>query len=346
VSPTACLQRRATPTAGDRMSNERVGRARRDAPNPGDEPVVLARDTEAPVGSSARNANGEDCAALVRHQTLRFACPVCGRRALDVTRKRHRDGAGHAVLLYCHHCHAPKALIAATLGLREHRLYRWPPPGELGQPVSRGRAVRRGPVVSEGTVAGCVSALWTEKYAHALVYLRETRGLTDDTIRKHELGYDIAENAIVFPIREQSIVAIKRRFLDPAANPKTANSPGPVRLYPDVPASGGLLFVPGEIDALTARQLGLPGLTSTGGWLAKHQVPLLAGRRVFLLPDVGEELAAEHQSAWLRDVDCEVHVVHWPPGLPERTDLNDWFTTRGGTRAELLALVRQARSAA
>jgi hypothetical protein len=298
--------------------------------------------------SSARNASAKNCGALVPRETRRYACPVCGRKALDVTHQRRRDASGTTVLVYCHHCHAPRADIAVALGARENLLYRWPP-SVFGDAVSRATAAGQGPAVSEGTVAGCVSALWTRQHAHALTYLRETRGLSDTTIREYQLGYDARENAIVLPVRDESgeVVAIKRRFLAPNADPKKANSPGPLRLYPNLPKRGWLLFVAGEIDALTGRQLGIHrAVSSTGGWLARHQVEAFAGRSVVLLPDVGEELAAEHQAAWLREVGCIVRIVHWPPGLPDGTDLNDWVVDYGGTRHALLALIGADRRTA
>jgi DNA primase len=181
--------------------------------------------------------------------------------------------------------------------------------------------------------------------------LRDERGLTDETIRRYELGYDRDEDAIVIPVRDNAgcAVAIKRRFLAPDAKPKTANSVGPLRLYPALPAKGWLLFVPGELDALSGRQLGMPAITSTGGWLSKEQVPLLSRRQIVLLPDVGEERAAELQAEALRKEGCEVLIVHWPAGCPDKFDLNDWVAKRGGTRDALLGLIWQAardRSAA
>jgi hypothetical protein len=268
---------------------------------------------------------------------------VCGHNTLEGTHKEHRDGGGMTVVWGCWNCHERTAEIARACGIGMVRLLRWPPPEELGPQVDRGRgrAVWSGPAISDALIVGCASALRTTP--HALAYLRETRGLTDATIRRYELGYIGKDDAILIPVRDEDgkPVAIKRRFLDPAANPKTANSPGAVHLYPDLPKRGRLLFVAGEIDVLTARQMDIPAITSTGGWLARDQVALLANRQIVLLPDVGEELAAEHQAAWLSEVGCDVLIVHWPPGMPDKTDLNDWVVKYGGTRKELFELIRE-----
>ena len=299
-------------------------------------------------GSCERGYSTSDHDAwLVRPETWRYRCPICGRNALDIKHAPHRDG-GWTVLVYCHHCHAATRDIAEAADVPMHRLLRWPPPDELGPPEDGGRAAGSGPEVSEGTIGGCASALWTQQYEHVLTYLRSERGLTDETIRRYELGYDRDEDAILIPVRDATgnPVALKRRFLAPDAKPKTANSVGPLRLYPALPAKGWLLFVPGELDALSGRQLRLPTVTSTGGWLSKDQFPLLSRRQIVLLPDVGEELAAEYQADALRKEGCEVLIVHWPRGCPDKFDLNDWVAKRGGTRDALLGLIWQAAKGA
>src|SRR5919205_934102 len=108
------------------------------------------------------------------------------------------------------------------------------------------------PPPSEATVDGWCSALLARP--DALTYLLETRGLTLETIKRYELGYDSERNAITFPARD---------------------------------ADGALLLVAGEIDALTGRQNDLPTVTTTCGTaLPDHLAQRLAGRKVFVMYDV------------------------------------------------------------
>jgi hypothetical protein len=118
---------------------------------------------------------------------------------------------------------------------------------------------------------------------------------------------------------------------------------GPRQPYPDLPPHGALCLVAGEIDALTGRQMRLRAVTVSGCALPDHALPKFAGRTVFVLFDVGEEVAAETVAVKLRSVRAIAHGVTWPPGLPAKTDLNDWFVKEGGTADKLRALIANAR---
>src|SRR5205085_3355641 len=116
-------------------------------------------------------------------------------------------------------------------------------------------------------------------------------------------GYDQGRNAITFPARDENgkLVNVRYRFLNPDADPKVIGLARPAVLYPDVPPEGGLLLVAGEIDALTGRQNDLPTITTTcGQQLPDPLAQRLAGRKVFVMYDVGEEAAAARTVAKLR----------------------------------------------
>ncbi len=202
-------------------------------------------------------------------------------------------------------------------------------------------------IPSQAQVDGWVSALWANP--RALGYLRDTRGLSNETIFEYELGCRDGE-AITMPVWNEKgrLVNLKLRALDPAADPKTLNGPGPANLYPNMPPSQGVLLVGGEMDALIGRQMGLPTVTPTCG--PHVGVPWIRGRfngkRVFVMFDVGEHLAASMADVKLRGIAAEVHVVdlgrifNKPNG-----DLNDFYL-EGGTRQQILALIRRERRAA
>ena len=191
-------------------------------------------------------------------------------------------------------------------------------------------------------VDGWVAALWANP--DALRYLRDTRGLSNETILEYELG--CKDGAwITMPVWDEKgrLVNLKLRALDPAADPKTLNGPGPANLYPDLPESQGVLLVGGEMDALIGRQMDLPTVTPTCG---PHAPPWIRnrfkGKRVFIMFDVGENQAASMVAFKLRGIAKEVHVAdlgrifNKPQG-----DLND-FRLAGGTREQIVALINGA----
>src|SRR5262249_49334869 len=151
--------------------------------------------------------------------------------------------------------------ISAASGIEPNQLLRWPPPKELGEPVSHhtGRSHRARPP-HEATVHGWQSALLEiAANAHALNYLRGRRGLTDETIRGYELGYSLDRNSISIPVRnaEGKLHSVKFRSLNPLATRGKRNLPRPAALYPwsvfvDDPEF--VVLCEGEFDALLLNQ--------------------------------------------------------------------------------------------
>lgn len=262
----------------------------------------------------------------------------------------HRIGnyGGWTVLVHCWGCDAGLNEISAASGIPRHILLRWPPPHELGPPVSRGRAPAVGRVgrgVSQPMIDGWASALWANPAA--LAYLREKRGLNNETILRYELGCEDGE-WIVLPCWDERgrICGVKRRALDPDADPKTLNSLGNSTIYPDMPDSRGVVLVGGEMDALTGRQLGLPTVTPTCGPFVSppHILRRFRGKRVFVMFDVGENYKIQSATILLRPVAAEVRVVdlaRLKRGAAKQFDLNDAHRL-GISREQILALIQRA----
>lgn len=275
-----------------------------------------------------------------------LVCPDCKTDNLCVTRKPHRDSGILQNFYFCFGCSGGLNEVSEASGIPRSRLIgEWPLPPELGPAVRSGRSAgRRGAAAppSQAQVDGHHSALLASP--EALAYLKEKRGLTVETIERYELGYDVDSNAIVIPVWDENgeLDNLRRRFLDPRAKPKIIGRARPSQLYPDVPATGGLLLVAGEFDALIGRQLGLPSVTTTcGTTLPAHLAPRLAGRIVFVMYDVGESLAAKRTTETLRALGSQAAVVHLALlGLPNKGDLNDFYRL-GGTAAEIKALCRR-----
>jgi hypothetical protein len=268
-------------------------------------------------------------------------CPVCGKDNLDVTGRN----------IGCWSCEADGLTggdylraLAREVGCRGDQLYA-DPLAYLAPYLDRPGARSAAPPepITEERIDGYVSRLWAERGADALAWLRARR-LTDETIREYRLGFDdtdpFLDDAIVIPVYEDGEpVREKRRFLY-SDDPKTMNSPGPAKLYPDVPERGALLFVAGELDALIGRQMGLPTVSTTcGAKLPEHLAPAFAGRRVFVMFDVGEDanVAVDHARA----VGATVTVIDLGAlELPPKGDLNDLYLA-GGTAEDVKDLVRR-----
>src|SRR5690606_508031 len=121
---------------------------------------------------------------------------------------------------------------------------------------------------------------------------------------------------------------------------------GTVRLFPiDALASEELIIFEGEWDCMLARQLGLPGITQTGGaetW-KDERGPLFRGKRVWICydhDDAGRDGAQKVAKA-LAPLAAEVRVIALPvEGKSE--DFSDWVLKYGGTAEAFRTLMAEA----
>ena len=102
----------------------------------------------------------------------------------------------------------------------------------------------------------------------ALDYLRITRGLSDDTIKHFKLGYDKTRDAISIPIyKNKELVNIKYRFLNPKTIKYSSERGAETWLFNEDGVNrglekGGILIVEGEIDCMSAWQVGFKNVVS------------------------------------------------------------------------------------
>jgi hypothetical protein len=186
----------------------------------------------------------------------------------------------------------------------------------------------------------------------AVAYLRTERCLTEKIIREYQLGWDADPPAFTFPIinRRGLLVNVVRRPL-PSRAPKYValrgrnRHNGGVQLYPDVPDRtrdgklAGWLLVEGLLDALLGRQGRLPTVTSTHGvsTFLDEWLPLVRGRRVAVMYDVGAEQVTRHRVEQLRAAGADAWAVDLSVLLgDEGKDLTD-YVSLGGSRDELVA---------
>lgn len=108
---------------------------------------------------------------------------------------------------------------------------------------------------------------------NALEYLRNERGLSDETIRYFKLGYDEKRNAISIPMyRGDDLINIKYRYLNPAEHNdvKYILTRGcETWLYNDTALNTGknkgrVLIVEGEFDCMAVWQRGIKNVVSPG----------------------------------------------------------------------------------
>ncbi|MGH3056287.1 MAG: hypothetical protein ACRDL7_15040, partial [Gaiellaceae bacterium] len=135
---------------------------------------VLASGSRHPSGGNLSSRS--DAPLPGRKETRRYTCPACGRNTLEFTRGPLRDG-GTGVLLHCWDCGGGLDAVSTASGIPRYKLLTWPPPEGLGPPVGT-ETIVPGIRPSEGTVGGCVSALWSQEHEEARAYLSVVRGLT------------------------------------------------------------------------------------------------------------------------------------------------------------------------
>jgi hypothetical protein len=199
---------------------------------------------------------------------------------------------------------------------------------------------------SLATVEGWHSALLSS--GDPFRYLTEQRELTLDTLHAYKIGWDRERGDLTFPAFEgERVVYLYRR--KPVDGAQVIAMGGQRPPYPDMPASRALCLVAGELDALSGRQLGLNAVTVSGCSLPDHLVPRFAGRVVYVMFDVGEELAAANVADKLRVVGATVYIVRLsalfsPEFLPDQFDLNDLIRDDGpSAHGVVTRLIRDAR---
>jgi len=111
-----------------------------------------------------------------------------------------------------------------------------------------------------------IESLWNNQ--SALEYLRNKRGLSNETIEHFKLGYDEQKDAIAIPIfKNKELINIKYRLLNPKDFKYTQEKDGEVWIYnedgiDEGKKKGGILIVEGEFDLMSAWQVGIRAVVS------------------------------------------------------------------------------------
>jgi hypothetical protein len=282
-----------------------------------------------------------------------YDCTVCGGRG-TLTVERRADGR-YPFYIDCFKasCHGGGGEylrdLAALVGAPGGGALLADPLRYLGEPVEQAANGKPAKLPSEASLAGWRSRLFSDS---ALDYLEDECGLTRATIIEFEIGLD--DEAHVFPVRDEqgdNVQVVRRANPEPWA----ARSGKPIRykvlkghsarLYPQPLPERGWLLVGGLLDAIIGRQHGLPTVTSICGTsFPQAWEPLVCGRKVFVMYDVGEELTTHSRAMHLRTAGADAYAVRLNRLLRrgQGKDLRDALTN-GYTARDIIELINRER---
>lgn len=205
-------------------------------------------------------------------------------------------------------------------------------------------------VIDPGQVAKYHASIWS---AGPLLRELRSRGVSDDAIRTHILGYNAGR--IMIPIYDArgDCVNIRRYQPGAPAKEKMLNTRGcgrPLRLYPIAQLDYDTIMIcGGEMKAIVAAELlngnGIGAITAVGGegsW-ADEFTTSLGGKRVYVCLDIDDAgcTAARkicervsRAANWTGLVSLPLSRDKYPCG-----DINDWVGREGAGRAEFLDLL-------
>lgn len=180
-------------------------------------------------------------------------------------------------------------------------------------------------------------------------YMLETRGITEETLRRFKIGWD--SDRFTIPIYDTMGHCVNiRRYLPEAPNkqPKMISyktGMGTARPFPikNIRESDTILIVEGEMDCLLMNQLGYNAITTTGGaetWKANWN-SLFKDKSVLICYDVDRAgiNGAAKVSKNILGIAKEVRIISLPILDPPDADLTDYFINMGQSKEDFDLLV-------
>ena len=178
------------------------------------------------------------------------------------------------------------------------------------------------------TLSEALKTAWQTKNEHPSVYMRDKRGITNQTCR--ELGIGHRDGWFTFPIRDKCrhiVGAVARADETNVTSAKyvTVSGQDANLLYAPswelIEKSGIVYVLFGIIDAVTLYQMGIASISTTGGKRLDPSALDGIRKRMVFIPDFGEDDAANQIVKYLgwrgKTVKC-----HYPEGTK---DVNDVF---------------------
>lgn len=188
--------------------------------------------------------------------------------------------------------------------------------------------------------------------------LRNRRGLTDETLRRFQLGWD--GERITIPIYDEYNTLVNfRRYKWNSKDDQWKvlnyvdeynNSYGEVRIFGIDrvvdPSIEYIVWTEGEMDRICAEQHGFPAACATSGagtWKPEWTKLFRNKKRVYLAQDNDEagRIATKKLCEKLYRV-VDVYIVNWPENFPVKGDITDFFTKCGQSTEDFQALLDNA----
>jgi len=181
-------------------------------------------------------------------------------------------------------------------------------------------------------------------------WLETKRGISEETLKKFQLGWDFERITIPIKDKEGRIVNVRR--YKPGATGKEPKmmsfkrGQGSARLFPITSLGADtILICEGEMDAIIANQLGFDAITVTGGagtWKEEWN-PLFKGKSVYICYDVdapGASGARKVAQNLFRIADA-TKIVLLP--LEEKgSDITDYFHGNGQGKKDFKGLMARS----
>lgn len=190
-----------------------------------------------------------------------------------------------------------------------------------------------------------------------LRYLREKRGLSDATIKKYQIGWDVKRQRNTIPIRDNRGNLVNIRLHNAKKDPKIINYTegkwkygSPARLYgldALVKHKGKQVIIcEGEWDRLLLQQENLMAVTSTHGCsvFRPEWIPFFKDKDVIVIYDCDSEGQTAVNTIVLKafknsEISSIRNVLLPLKGDKDDKDITDYLHTRGFTGADLQKLI-------
>lgn len=232
--------------------------------------------------------------------------------------------------------------------------------GVIAGPPPKAEGVNNKEPQSHGNKADAVSwsvALFESCGVAARAFLNE-RGLTDETLKQHVIGYDAELHAVIVPLtfQDDEVVSLKKMFFDVQGwrlrdGKKDFRNYGPATLYCSelVKDVESVIVCEGELDCLLLRQHGFDAVTGTSGagtWKLtwSEQLQGMDATLVFDSDDAGRKgvlKVAEKLGGIARTIRVADLFPENDGSDKDQKDVTDFFRL-GGTVEDFRAILSQA----
>jgi 5S rRNA maturation endonuclease (ribonuclease M5) len=211
------------------------------------------------------------------------------------------------------------------------------------------------PPIRETLIKHWMASLWTLE--EACRWLREKRGLSDEILKKYQIGWDAKRQRNTIPVRDERGNVINVRLYNGKKEPKMINYTEGEHKYGSPPRLFGIyeliryqgkqvILAEGEWDCLLLRQEGLMAVTGThgAGTFRPEWIPLFKDRDVVVLYDCDQEGQAAARNIVLQALrnsgaSSIKNVVLPLQGNKDDKDVTDYLHKRGLTAADLQKLI-------